>query len=135
MRLDPEASSEVALAQFLYLKNGPEGPQPPSEGPPVSGTMVLSAGGQRQSNKVEVPSGFTGGDGASQVIPGVMTGLQDQARGWEGARWASLPNSPCPSVNNSDSYLANKTEYALRKRGNSMADHILWVGLGGGGGR
>ena len=88
MRLDPEASSEVALDQFLYLKNGPEGPQPPSEGPPVSGTMVLSAGGQRQSNKVEVPSGFTGGDGASQVIPGVMTGLQDQARGWEGARWA-----------------------------------------------
>lgn len=42
-RLDPEASPEVALAQFLYLKNGPEGPQPPSEGPSVSGTMVLSA--------------------------------------------------------------------------------------------
>lgn len=35
-----------------------------------------------------------------------------------------------PGVSNSDSYLANKTQYMLRKRGKSMADHILWVALG-----
>ena len=35
--LHPEASPEVALAQFLYLKNGPGGLRSPSGGPPVSG--------------------------------------------------------------------------------------------------
>lgn len=66
-----------------------------------------------------------------------MAGLQDQARGWEGARWASLPNSPCPSVNNSDSYLANKTLHYAKEATPwpTTSCGWVWVGGGGGGGR
>lgn len=81
----------------------------------------------------------------SSFTPGTQSSLRLEARGTGKVDflgvlkedWSlglppqkALPLVTLGRVSDSDSYLANKTEYMLRKRGKSMADHILWVALG-----